>query len=390
MRRLRFDPLFVSLSLVALACSGTGGEPREFTERAAEAEDADPAEGGNPGIEGGLNPGASSGDDAQGANDTDCDPTYYDFPGNGLDEDCSGTPDDGPESCDGAITDLAASDPFLAASAIGLCVPAVGENWGVVDARYVLVDGSKGMHELGHGLLSSFGVVGPREGSRLLALSSGTARTPADKTWVAPVNQGGLEGGFWAVTESATPEGFPGTFTNCKNGEVGTPKAFDGAALELELRAPPNASGFAFDLNFYTAEFPNYLCTRFNDYYVSIMSPPPPGHLFHNISFDTNGDPISVNAGFVNVCSAGTYEGRKFDCPNGPLELNETGFEHHAASGWLTTTAPLTVAENGTFLLRFALWDAGDMNLDSTVLIDNFRWVEGDLPDRPSTEPAPR
>ncbi len=119
------------------------------------------------------------------------------------------------------------------------------------------------------------------------------------------------------------------------------------------------------------------------------MDPPPEGHLLKNISFDGNGNPISVNSGFVNVCTPGFYKDRNFPCVQGPTALNGTGFEQHAASGWLTTTAPIALNAGGTFTLRFAIWDAGDMILDSTILIDNFRWVEGDIPDAPVTTPVP-
>ncbi|HRZ79243.1 MAG TPA: hypothetical protein P5044_04480, partial [bacterium] len=39
---------------------------------------------------------------------------------------------------------------------------------------------------------------------------------------------------------------------------------------------------------------------------------------------------------------------------------------------WLTTTAPVVPGE--TITLKFAIWDTGDTQVDSLVLIDNFRW----------------
>ena len=86
-----------------------------------------------------------------------------------------------------------------------------------------------------------------------------------------------------------------------------------------------------------------------------------------NISFDAMGNPVSVNIAFFDVCSG---------CALGTSELQGTGFDtwdDAGATSWLTTTSPI---EGGTeFTIRFAIWDTGDAAWDSTVLIDNFRWI---------------
>ena len=38
------------------------------------------------------------------------------------------------------------------------------------------------------------------------------------------------------------------------------------------------------------------------------------------------------------------------------------------------TTVPIQGGEE--FTIRFVIWDTGDFRFDSTVLIDNFRWVD--------------
>jgi hypothetical protein len=50
-----------------------------------------------------------------------------------------------------------------------------------------------------------------------------------------------------------------------------------------------------------------------------------------------------------------------------------TGFEGHAGTSWLTTTAP--VEPDTVVTLTLMIYDSGDGSLDSTVLVDNFRWV---------------
>ncbi len=56
-----------------------------------------------------------------------------------------------------------------------------------------------------------------------------------------------------------------------------------------------------------------------------------------------------------------------------------------SAASWLTTTAP--VEPGATITLRLGIYDSGDPALDSTALLDRFRW----LPKSPvvGTEPIP-
>lgn len=55
----------------------------------------------------------------------DCEPNAnpgaFDVMGNGVDEDCDGTPDNTVEHCDETIPDVGYTDPMAAAAAIGLC-----------------------------------------------------------------------------------------------------------------------------------------------------------------------------------------------------------------------------------------------------------------------------
>jgi hypothetical protein len=43
------------------------------------------------------------------------------------------------------------------------------------------------------------------------------------------------------------------------------------------------------------------------------------------------------------------------------------------ATRWLKTEAP--AQPGSTITIRFAMWDAGNTEFDSTVLIDNFQWI---------------
>ncbi len=147
----------------------------------------------------------------------------------------------------------------------------------------------------------------------------------------------------------------------------------DGIGLEVVVRAPSNAQAIRYQQNFFTYEYSTYICTRWNDFFVTIMDPAPPGLADGNIAFDSLNNPISVNNGLLQVCAPGTYAGKKFDCPLGTNTLAQTGFESHAATGWLTTSAP--VKPGSEITLRFTIWDSGDGAFDSTVLLDDFAFT---------------
>ena len=181
-----------------------------------------------------------------------------------------------------------------------------------------------------------------------------------------------------------TPSGYPKESPACPG--VTTGKARDGVALELKIRVPSNALSFSYQQNFFTQEYPVFICSTYNDFFVTMMDPVPDGLADGNIAFDQDTNPISVNNSLLQVCEPGTHEGKTFGCPLGTDTLNGTGFEDGAATGWLTTSAPVTPGSEIT--LRFAIWDSGDGRLDSTTLIDDFKFsVEG--ADGTQTKPSP-
>jgi len=349
-------------------------------------------------------------DDGWSVNDGDCNdcsdlinPGAYDFPG-GVDEDCNGTADDEPVCDQGELAEDS-NDPWDAARALGLCRKAVRDaplserTWGVLSAEYVFPDGTtkslkpmQGVtmdacvqgggwqdnppHPMSHGILSKFGKeIVPRGGKAMLALSSGIARSGAVGPSPAQAKM---------CTASNPPTGFPSKWT-CPGPEVsGDKKAYDGIALALEIRVPTNVKGFSFDFNFFTYEFPSFVCQRFNDFFVALLSGSHTGGALSNVSFDNQGNPVSVNNGFLEVCKPQVAGGKDYPCPYGSGQLVQTGFDGHGSTGWLRTSIPVKPGE--VIKLRFAIWDMGDDAADSTVLLDNFTWYGDSLPaatDRP-------
>ncbi len=309
----------------------------------------------------------------------DINPGAHDIAGNGVDEDCSGAADDEVTECDENLS-LPGTDPFEGAKAIGLCKKADknGVGWGVIEAKWVKPDGSPLSDMEGVGILKKLGVNAPQVGQSMLAISSGAARDPLDPGY-EPVS--GHSKGY----SSGVPSGYPKESPACPGVITGT--AYDGAGLELKIRVPTNAQSFSFQENFFTYEYSTYVCSRYNDFYVATLDPAPAGLPDSNIAFDQDGNPISVNNSLLQVCDPGTHKGKTFTCPLGNTTLASTGFEGHAATGWLTTTAPVTPGSEIT--LRFLVWDSGDGVLDSTTLIDDFKWdiSSSDTGTKPSPDP---
>jgi hypothetical protein len=325
----------------------------------------------------------------------DCDvnvnPGAYDVAANQVDEDCNGTVDDASAACDSVITDVADNDPMHGAFALGLCqqaTPGDGK-WGVLEAKWVAADGTPldPAHDNGHGLLNAFGPnVNVQEGTRMLGVSSGTARQPTDVGYASP-------GGYTTPVASACPPGFPIESPSCGSAVSGT-VANDPAGIELKIRVPTNAKSFSFNFNFYSFEWPGYVCTQFNDFFVALLNPAtnanPPQ--FGNISFDSQGNPVSVNNAFMEACDpaigAGNPGGKFFPCTLGISILDGTGFDiSHAATGWLETSSG--IEPGSEMIIRFAAWDAGDHILDSTALVDNFKWSAEEGSNTPITKPVP-
>jgi len=317
-----------------------------------------------------------------------------------IDENCNDLIDEPFEPCDKdlAIDD---ADPLSAAKAAELCKQSTGpKDWGVVSATWVMADGLPPPQEalvnfhLGHGLLTHLGAnIALRKGERMLALSSGTARNP-DEPGYQPVS------GFPKGYQCSHPAGFPIESSTCMGVVTGTPN--DPTGVQIEVRTPSNAHGISFDFYFLTYEWPHYICSQYNDFFVALLTPPPPNQLTANISFDSQGNPVSVNNAFLEVCGCmgnppnPCIAGMKsFTCALGNVDLIGTGFgfdydqggEDHAATGWLNTKAPIEPAS--TMSLRWAVYDSGDGVLDSTTLIDNFRWIaEAGTPTK--TTPIPK
>ena len=302
-------------------------------------------------------------------------PNAWDIAGNSIDDDCDGTPDNAVTVCDGALPP--GGDAAAHAKALGLCKTAESStDWGVTSAAFMRANGTTACNDSKQYYISNgFGTGNsPTSGSQMVVYSSGTARDADDSGWVMPNGSG-----YNAGTSSTPAYSIPAA-AGCSSGTTGK----DSCGLKVTLRAPSNVQSFSFNFNFFTSEYPEWLCSSYNDafvaYYLGSLNNAPN----KNISFDKQGNPVSVNNGFFDIPagwpppSSGTH-----------TKLNGTGFDgvcgnNHSGStykpnsicggstGWLVTTAPVKAGEEIT--LHFSIWDTGDNQWDSTVLIDNFAW----------------
>jgi len=309
-------------------------------------------------------------------------------------------------------------DAFLFAKTIGICTSALKDGYGVVSASYQNAFGSSNPPAAGQwGLLPAFGsTIKPREGSMLGTISSGFGREWDD---AAGTNSGpmsdfvaGQPMDGMSYPTGGAPPGFPKAAQGCPQDNL----VNDMVDVKLVLKAPPDASGFQFDFDFFSSEWPNYVCSNFNDAFIAYLTS---SQTTDNISFDSKHNPVAVNISFLDRCTPGVPVGCLRSnspttadpplytsmCGSGTQELLGTGFGDTdmtqcdpsttsnvtatlgASTGWLTTTAPINPGEQ--FTLEFMIWDAGDGLLDSSVLIDHFQWLGGQGQVTTGTNPAP-
>jgi hypothetical protein len=368
----------------------------------------DPNGGGGAGSSG-TNGFGSSGNGTPGAACVP-DPKNAEIPGNNCDDDGDGKVDN-PPVCDDAPG--TGAEDF--AKALGICTKASDKGYGLVSATFQQGFGGGAGNDAQHGVLPKFGnVIKPREGKSLGVLSTGYAQefdgSPGESFGGQEIDtSGGIpspidHGKDWKET-GTLPAGFPKAATGCQQSD----QIHDPIEVKLVVKTPPNASGVKFDFNFYSGEWPAYICSPFNDGFIAYLS----AKGFNsgkpdNMSFDKNNNPVSVNNGFFDRCTPSVDTGcapqakpGTSQCPGGTSELDGTGFgivkkwceaysfdpftgtsskpgkdsTSGGATGWLTSQAPVQPGEE--FTIEFILWDTGDGILDSSVLIDNFTWAAG-------------
>jgi hypothetical protein len=329
-------------------------------------------------------------------------PGAFDMPGNSVDDDCNGFADDTVLLCDqGLMSNTANAKDF--AKAIDICQEATmgDKKWGVIEASFTKPDGTGVPEAISHAIRAQFGTkVTPRGGVNMAVLSSGAAASKGDQN-----------PNYTSSYTGTTSSPFPSDFLTANGGKLpnapGCPEAEgdtgqDPVMLTLKVRVPSNAHSFSLKSNFYSYEFPEWTCSRYNDFFVILLDSmymgSPANPMDKNLAFYTqpgtsNNFPVGVNlahgnTGLFTQCVNGATgcsgTGGTISTCVGQDDLTGTGFDDPrpgacdsnslagGATGWLTTSGNVKPGEIIT--LRIAIWDTSDNYLDSTALIDGFTW----------------
>ncbi|MDX2055898.1 MAG: MopE-related protein [Polyangiaceae bacterium] len=329
-------------------------------------------------------------------------PGGFDELGNGVDDDCNGFIDDTPVPCDDSLP-VDGQTPAFAANAMGLCGEFFTESHlpGYLGGFVTQADGSGYVEASALTYRPSFGPnVSAREGQRMMLLSTGRAAAAADAGFDP------------AQSQRVGEEGpLPATWLLANGGSVPVPPgcppiaqgntAYDSAMVTLALRVPTNAHSFSVQVQFYTSDFAEGVCSAYADQFVVLLdssSPlnPPDTNIARVRLSSPSGPwlPVSANlavgsSGYFTNCvnglvgCQGSLTSNYSDC-TGTSALLGTGFDtptpgactsnalRGASTGWRTIRGNVLPGE--LVNVSFAVWDSGDNKLDSTVLVDDFKW----------------
>lgn len=305
------------------------------------------------------------------------------------------SPGDGPEVCLAPLPtacDATSDDPWMA---MGVGCP------GSVTATRSFA-GHPGAVYVHRGMLGTHGEYTPREGERMVILSTGRAadvpQTHEDlgcDPAVCPSTALGNGAPLSAlpppiatskVDEKLTCVDDPslvgtGDCSNTLEAQWSAAAgAYDYAELRLATKVPETADAFVYQFAFFSAEYPSFTSqgSPWNDMYVAWLESEA---WTGNISFDDHGHPISINGVFLDYIDAESplCERKPCEAP----QLDGFAMDGHAGTRWLETVAPVVPGEEIEVI--FAIFDVGDAYFDSVVLLDGMHWGCTDLP--PLTQP---
>ena len=339
-------------------------------------------------------------------------PGAFEVVGNEVDDDCDGEIDEPTLSCD---ADLASNsdDALDFAAALDLCQTTEedGETWGVISAELTRADGGAPPLAVQHSIRSSFGdLIDAPGGDSLVVLSSGHAASEGQTSpSFAPFESGENLG--TSVDLATLPNSSPlrhwidengGQFPASCDGldPTGNVEANDSVMLTVRVRVPTNARSFNTRMFFFSAEYPEWVCSQFNDFFVALITSEGDNPSDGNIAvYDDNGElsPVGLNIlqtapGLFAVCEDGNVgcqgdlsafshncadgpdllEGTGFDAIDQSNSCNDNGFPVGGGTGWLEMSGNVEPGE--IMELRFAIWDAGGHLFDALVLLDDWQW----------------
>ena len=338
-------------------------------------------------------------------------PGAFEAPGNMVDDDCDGHVDNvAAATCDSGIASNSANGMDYA-KAMDICQTATmtDKKWGVISATFTLPDNTGSPNASQRAVRTTFGSTPVKGGASYAVLSTGAAAATNQQNpnYVAPQSgadlsaSSGMPADWLAANGGVLPKP-----SACPTPNGGT-TAHDPIMLTLKIRAPTNAKSFSLSTNFFSAEFPEWVCSKYNDFFVVLLDSAwagtPANPTDKNLAIYTSPAnqkyPVGVNLAYGDTglfkqckngptgCASGSVAGNITTCAN-TNELAGTGFDvanpsglpgycgasnlSGGGTGWLVTSGNVKGGE--VITLRIAIWDTSDGILDSTALIDNFQW----------------
>ncbi|CAN5198252.1 hypothetical protein BH09MYX1_BH09MYX1_62230 [soil metagenome] len=284
----------------------------------------------------------------------------FDVLGNEKDDDCNGTKDD-VVSCEGTPPSNSSSASDYA-HAMELCEPSL------VAATLTSPD------DRARQIATAWGIFGPTAGARFSAFSTGVAAATGSTSPAPILGETPQLGTDFAKTGAP----YPGAIGSqmCPSALADPTTANDLTSFTLTLLVPANAHSFSLDVDFLTADAPEWPCSDFDDQALLLLDSL---SLKANLLLDGAGRRMSVNHGLVLLKDAPGLAGTGFE------SLDSNGDVKGASTGWITVSAPVTPRE--TITLHFFLFDAKDGIYDSQLLVDHFRWSTETLPCPSSSSP---
>jgi cysteine-rich repeat protein len=310
--------------------------------------------------------------------------------------------------CDDALDPADKADKTQALAAMGICDDLPTNSVQITEFQFTAPDGGSwtvargfGSYVYDHDMdpnTPEERLYSPREGDRMLMISTGAIAPPNDEGIVLQggdtQKNGGANGNPDLPDTLPAPlsplkgsaEGMGGTpFEDCDDVNdcsdsladawaLGESDPNDALYFRFDVKAPPGVYVYTFDFAICSAEYPERVGMKFND--MAIVWHRDPSDL--SWSFTGNRLLMEPSPGVI-VPLAVTSLAPYFEFKGAAPQLADTGFVGSACTDWRTTKG--YAAAGAELTLGFYLADMGDDVGTTTVLLDNFRWVcEGCIP----------
>ncbi len=379
-----------------------------------------------------------------GANPAVVNPGAFEVVGNAIDDNCNGKVDlfdtEDTFDCDSGLSS-ASNVPKDYAKALGICRDTketppnkADKTWGLISAEILRADGTPLGDNKAKSIRATFGKsINALEGKNMVVMSSGIAsdgtqtnpgpnissgsfvdypsetHSPASMANIQSCSDPRCVKDWFAAANAPlkAANGLPQAPGCGSTGGFSNPaEANDSVMIRLKLRAPTNARAFSFNSYFFSSEYPEFVCSDYNDQFVALVDTPggtpspipnpvDKNLLTHQDLTTKSKWPIGINVAkgtsLFAVCDPAVSNSGSlcFDadvnaqsCKLGVGDLLGTGFEAKTSGScdvegggtfWLTTAG--NVVPGGIVEVRLVIWDVGDTAYDSLALVDGFKWL---------------